>query len=110
MVLRVHRLTTEDAADMICHAVGREHFRTTPESQQAMDDLVLAAEVKAVLVDIEPSVRVWASRGAVRVTAKTHERQLETLRGQLEETAHKVDGVESVAVHIEPPLGSMWML
>ena len=110
MVLRVHKLTIEDAADMICHAVGLEHFRTTPESQQTMDDLVLAAEVKAVLVEIEPGVKVWASRGAVRVTAKTHERKLETLRRQLEAAAHKVDGVESVDVHVEPPLGSMWML
>jgi hypothetical protein len=44
------------------------------------------------------------------VTAKTHERRLEALRRQLEETAHKVGGVESVDVHVEPPLGSMWML
>jgi cytidylate kinase len=110
MVLRVHRLTIEDAADMICHAVGLEHFRVTPESQQAMDDLVLAAEVKAVLVDIEPSVKVWASRGAVRVAAKTHERRLEPLRQRLEETARKVEGVGSVDVHVEPLLGSVWAL
>jgi cytidylate kinase len=110
VVLRIHKLTVEDAADMTCHAVGLEHFRSTPESQQAMDDLVLAAEVKAVLVDIEPGVKVWASRGAVRVVAKTHERRRDALRRQLEETTHKVGGVGSVDVRVEPLLGSMWML
>jgi cytidylate kinase len=110
MVLRIHKLTVDDAADMICHAIGLEHFRTTPQSQQAMDDLVLAAEVKAALVDVEPTARVWSSRGAVRVTAKSHARQLESLRRRLEETAQEIDGVGSVDVHVEPLLGSVWML
>ena len=37
-VLHVHKLTVENAADIICHTVNLEQFRTTPESQSAMDD------------------------------------------------------------------------
>lgn len=109
MVLRIHKLTVQDAAEMICHAAGLEHFRTTPESQQVMNDLVLAAEVKGALVDIQPDIKVWASSGAVRVAAKAQSGHMDALRQELEETAHKVEGVQSLEVCVEPPLGSMWM-
>ena len=109
MVLRIHQLTVQDAAEMICHAAGLEHFRKTPESQQIMNDRVLAAEVKAVLVGVQSDVKVWASSGAVRVAAQAQPRQMNALRRELEETAHKVEGVRSVEIHVEPSLGSMWM-
>jgi cytidylate kinase len=110
MVLRIQKLTVEDAAEMISHAAGLEHFRTTPESQQIMNDRVLAAEVKAVLVGVQSDVKVWASSGAVRVAAKTQAGKMDALRGKLEEAAHNVEGVQSVEIHLEPPLGSVWMV
>jgi hypothetical protein len=110
IVLRVHKLTVEDAADMICHAAGLEHFRATPESQQAMDDRVLAAEVKAVLVGVHSDVKVWAAGGAVRVISKTHEARVKALTLELEEAARKVEGVESVEVHVEIAIGTVWGL
>jgi cytidylate kinase len=110
MVLRVHKLTVEDAADMICHAVDLEQFRTTPESQQAMDDRVLAAETKAALVGIHSDIKVWASGGAVRVLAKTHEGRVKALTLELEEAAGKVVGVQSVEIQVEPAMGTVWGL
>jgi cytidylate kinase len=110
MVLRIHKLTIQDAAEMICHAVGLEHFRTTSESQQIMNDRVLAADVKAVLVRVQSDIKVWASSGAVRVAAKAQSGQMDALRRELEETIGEVEGVESVEIHVEPPIGSMWML
>lgn len=110
MVLRIHKLTVEDAAEMICHAAELEHFRTTPESQQIMNDRVLAAEVKGVLVGVQSDIQVWASSGAVRVAAKAQTGHMDALRRELEETACKVAGVQSVEIRVEPPVGSMWML
>ena len=46
LVIHVHKLTVEDAVDMICHAAGLEQFQTTPESQRAIEDLALSARVK----------------------------------------------------------------
>jgi len=108
MVLHIHKLTVEDAADMLCHAVGLDHFRTTPESQQAMDDLALAAEVKAALVGIKPNIKVSASSGAVRILSRTNETNIEPLAKEFEDAARKVDGVASVEVHVEPLLGGIW--
>jgi len=108
MVLRIHRLQVEDAVEIIVHAAGLEHFQTTPESQQSMDDRVLAAQVKAELIDIQSDVSVWASAGRVQVNAKAATGQLEAVRRRLEEAAHKVEGVKSVEVHVELPVGSPW--
>jgi cytidylate kinase len=108
MVLHIHRFQMEDAAEIISHAAGLKHFQTTPESQQIMDDRVLAAMVKAALIDVQSDVSVWASSGAIRVTAKTAEGRMETARRELEETARKVEGVQSVEVKLEVPVASPW--
>jgi cytidylate kinase len=108
IVLHIDRFQAEDAAEIISHAVGLGHFRTTPESQQTMDDRVLAAQVKAALIDIQSEVGVWAAAGAVRVSAKASEGRLDATRRELEETAGKVEGVESVEVHLEVPISSPW--
>ncbi len=50
LVLHIRKITVEDAVDIICHTVSLDHFRVTPDSQQAMDDLVLAAQAKAASV------------------------------------------------------------
>ncbi len=41
LVIRVRNMTVDDVADVICHTAGLETFRTTFESQKAMEDLVL---------------------------------------------------------------------
>jgi cytidylate kinase len=108
LVLRIHKFRAEDAAEIVSHAAGLEQFQTTPESRQTMDDRVLAAEVKAALVDIQSDVNVWASAGAVRVNAKTTEKRLDEARRDLEQAALKVEGVKSIEVRLELPLGSPW--
>jgi cytidylate kinase len=45
LVIHIKKITTDDAADIICHTVGLEHFKTTPESQKALNSLLLAARV-----------------------------------------------------------------
>lgn len=40
LVVRVERLSTEGAADVICQAARLDEFQATPDSQKALDDLV----------------------------------------------------------------------
>jgi len=49
LVLHIRKLSVEDAVEIICHTLKIGHFQTTAESQRAMEDLALAAEVKAIL-------------------------------------------------------------
>lgn len=102
MVIHIHKITADDAADIICHAVGLEHFRTTPQSQKAIDDLVVAAEVKATLIDLKPDVEVSAQNGDVRVKAEAPESLETTLIEQMKKAARAVPGVKKVRINILP--------
>lgn len=67
LVIRLHKITTDDATDIVCHAAGLDHFQATPESQQAMADLCLAARAKARLVEKHPRLEVAAKEGTVYI-------------------------------------------
>lgn len=49
LVINLEYLTIDDAAEVVTHAVSLARFKTTPESQQKMDDLALASLVAARL-------------------------------------------------------------
>ena len=65
LVIHVGKVTVDDAVDLICHTVGMPTFKTTFESQKAMDDLVLASEVKTTLIEIKPDIEVFVRDGEV---------------------------------------------
>jgi len=90
--------------DIICHTVGFERFRATPESQQELEDLLLAAEVKAALVGTSPNIEVSAECGKVRIKTRSLESQEMELTEKLTEIAKKLDGVKDVEVEISPIL------
>jgi len=102
LVIHIRKLTVDDAADIICHAVGLERFKTTPESQSTLNHLLTAARVKAALIDLKPDVEVFATDGTVSIKAHASEFQDEKLVGQIEEIAKGVPGVKNVEVTLEP--------
>ncbi len=101
LVIHVRRLTVEDAADIICHTVNRPQFATTTESQLALDDLLLAARAKAVIVNTWPGVRVVAHQGAIVVHTQATVVQEAEVRRRIIELARTVKGVRDVRVHVE---------
>lgn len=68
MVLHIKTITGEDATEMIYRTIQAQTFKTTPESQKILDDLLLAAEVKAAVVKIAPMVKVSADNGIVNIS------------------------------------------
>ena len=102
LVLNVDRLTADDAVDVICDTVKQPAFQTTPESQKAMDDLLLACEVKAVLIEIKPDLEVTADDGIVTVKTRADMSQEEHLVEELSRSGQTVPGVREVRVDVVP--------
>jgi len=98
LVLHIKKITSDEAADLICHTVALEHFRTTPQSQQAMDNLTVAARVKAALIDLKPEVEVSAENGVVRVDIKSSQLREEW---RIEKLAKAVPGVKQVKIEAQ---------
>jgi len=49
LVIYIDHLDISDASDIICYLASLDEFKTTPESQKTIDDLVLSTEVRAAI-------------------------------------------------------------
>lgn len=102
LVIHIKNINADDAADIICNAVSLDRFRTTGESQKRIEDLALAAEVKATLLDLSSYVEASADNGTVHVSAKTHEYGKADIESQLKKLAGSVKGVKEVNIRVLP--------
>ena len=98
LFIHIKKITTDDAVHIICETLALDRFKTSPESQQHVEDLALAAEVRAALVDLEPDVDVIASKGSVQVhTAALLTRERNVVE-DIKAIAGSVEGVKQVTV------------
>jgi cytidylate kinase len=99
LVIHINKLSVDDAADLICRAASRDRFRATSESQQAMDDLFLAAHIKAKLVGRHPRIAVTANAGAIYASLEGgSSSETEAIRKDIAQ----MPGVEKVDVNAYP--------
>ncbi len=102
LVIHIKKISVAAAVNMICSTVTLEEFKTTPESQRMIEDLSLAAEVRAAVIDVKPDVRVSASNGNIRIkTTEIGSKEL-ALEKELEKIAASVPGVKQVETAVRP--------
>ena len=100
LVIHINRLDTDDAVDIICNTVSSDKFKTTPQSQKKIEDLSVAAEVKAALIDMKPDIRVSAADGIVLVTTKAHESEEKSLTSEMKQIVKDIPGVKDLEVKV----------
>jgi cytidylate kinase len=106
LVIHIKTKTVDDAVSLVMHAAGLPCYQTTAESQKLINDLALAAEVKAALVDQFPGAATSAEDGVVTVKVDVPHIQEKQASEKVRELVEKVEGVKGVRVHIVPfPLG-----
>jgi cytidylate kinase len=99
LVIRLGEFSLDEATDMICVAAGADRFQTTTESQQAIDDLALAARVKANLIQRHPRVSVSAHEGRLHIgLVGTSSREVKGIQ----ETVGRIKGVDTVDINLHP--------
>ncbi len=102
LVIHIKKINVDAAVDMICNTAALDAFKTTPESQKMIEDLALAAEVRAAIIDMKPDVRVSASDGKVIIkTAEIGSKEI-ALEKELRKIAMAVSGVKDVEVAVRP--------
>lgn len=102
MVLHIRKLTVDDVADMICRAAGLKQFAPTPESLQKIDNLALAARVKAEIVDRYPTSEVSASSGVVDVRIGASQQMETRIRDEINCLPEKIPGIKDIRLHLIP--------
>lgn len=99
LVIHIHRFTVADAVHFICQAAGMEQFRTTKESQQEMDDLALASQIKAILIDAYPGIAVKADYGNVLIYTKADDRLARKLEEKAKRLTQEIRDIKYIEVH-----------
>jgi cytidylate kinase len=98
LVIRVRKMTVDDAVDVICHTAGLQTFKTTFESQKAIEDLVLASEVKTTLLEIKPDIQVFARDGVITLGASSQIMKDPDQVREMEKIVAAIPGVKEVMV------------
>jgi len=102
LVLHIKNLTVDDAVDVICDTARLPRFQTTSQSQKVLEDRLLAAEVKAALVEVKPDIEVSAADGIVLVSTQAHISQEEHLTRKFREIGEGIPGAQKIGVNIHP--------
>ena len=99
LVFHIRQFTLTNAVDFICRAASLEQFQTTRKSQQKMDDLALASQVKADLIDAYPDISVKSDYGNVLIYAKPDARHIHKLEKKAEGLKGKIKGMNYLEIH-----------
>lgn len=110
LVIQIHQFSVDDAVDIICRTIAMDNFKTTPESRQAMEDLALAAEVKAAVINTIQPRKVTAEKGIVTVTVEAPLLQQADWSQKITALCRAVEGVKETSVEILPYVQSVEIL
>ncbi len=102
LVIHITPITTDEAVEIIQCALARPCFQTTPESQKAMENLFLAAQVQAALIDEIPSAKVGVENGELVVSIGTAWDSDKKMIAKVEQISDSVGGVK-VKVRLVSP-------
>ncbi len=102
LIVNVRKDTVDEVVNFICQTARLDEFRTTPDSRQAMEDLILAADIKAALIDLKPDIEVRGADGVVHVTTSVPEDQEEDMVHKMEKIAGAVQGIRQLKIHTRP--------
>lgn len=102
LVIQMNKLTVDDAADLICETVAKPRFRTSAESQQAVEDLTLAVGIKAALFNDYPGCEVVAERNSIEIYVRFTLHTDTMISEKIREKVLKIPGVSSVTVILIP--------
>ncbi|MDA8138587.1 MAG: cytidylate kinase-like family protein [Desulfobacteraceae bacterium] len=99
LVVHIHKLSVDDAVDIIATSARKPAFQTTADSRQVIENLALAARVKASLIDITPKIQVEAEGGKVHIHPLERSLQTDELE-QLKTAASQMEGVAEVIINM----------
>lgn len=98
LVIHIRKINIDHAVDIICNTAKLEEFAPTTESQNSIENLALAAEVKAAIIDLKPDINVTALDGNILIRTTIVGSRGEKLVHELENKAGSVPGVIKVNV------------
>jgi cytidylate kinase len=102
LVIHIRKISVDMAVDLICEVAQKDEFEVTPESTRAMEDLLIASEVKIAVVPHVPYIEVTSDDGHVHIKARGHLSQEQVICKEVCKYAKTVRNVKSCHVEVIP--------
>ncbi len=100
LVIHIKKITVDDAVDLIYNTVKLKQFKANPDSQKALESMLVAAKVKVALLDVKPDLEVVAKNGTISIKAKSANFKDEEMIHKIEQIAKSVPGVKDVEINL----------
>ncbi|MEE4166647.1 MAG: cytidylate kinase-like family protein [Desulfocapsaceae bacterium] len=101
MVINLSSMGVDEAVNLIVQASGQQCFQPTQETQKKIENLALAAEVRAALFDF-PTAGVSISDGKALVSVKTPEEQSAAIISRIEDALKNIETLQELKIRVDP--------
>jgi hypothetical protein len=100
LMIDLNKIDAEQASQVIVKTIGEKRFKAMTYSRNQMADHELAYRVRALLVDLNPDIRVQSKNGEVTVHTKAHGKERERNLKVIRERIEAIDGVIALKVNV----------
>ena len=100
ILIPTDKMKTDEIALLIVKNLNQDIVKTTPESQRAAQDFLLAAQIEVALAREGHQVVVSAKEGVITLTINKHVLLLNRLEEELRSVVNKVPGVKTVETKV----------
>ncbi len=98
MVLHVKTIGVDEAVYLIRETLRLPAFQSTLQSQKDMDNLVLAAQVQAAIVNEFPGAAVTALDGDVQIRIKAPTESQKSVEGKIKKSCQTISEIKHIRV------------
>ena len=102
LVVHIKQLTVDDAVDMICDIVSKEHFKTTPESQRKIEDLALSAAIYRTLIDVGPDISICVDGKTAFIETEAAICAEESFIKEIRDVVETFEGISDIKIDCHP--------
>ena len=102
IIIPLHSSSVEEAVNIITENIQKEAVKTTPESETAIADFVLASQVNVALTKNNHEVEVLCDGGNATILINKHVNRLEHKKDELRKIAKTIPGVKEVEAKVGP--------
>jgi cytidylate kinase len=101
MVINLSSMGVDEAVQLITQASEQQCFQPTEETQKKIENLALAAEVRAALFDF-PTAGVNISDGKALVSVKAPEEQSAAIMSRIEDALKNIGTLRELKIRVDP--------
>jgi len=103
LIIHIGQIKIDDAVDLVCYASEMKCFKITQETRSMLEDLAIAAEVQACVMEIKPDAVVSCNDGIVQITIRMPIEMNESqMVEKIKNACKNIEGIKEIRISTKP--------